>query len=46
MSTFEEEMEDSRKRHSAIFIASGFGFLEYLRKNPGDAEKMRCAYED
>ena len=44
-SSFEEEMEDSKKRHSILFIVSGFRFLDYLRKNPKEAEMMRKAYE-
>lgn len=43
--SLKEEMEDSKKRHSKIFIISGFGFLDYLRRYPEDAEIMREAYK-
>ena len=42
---FEEEMKESRERHSKVFIISGFNFLDYLRNHPKDAEEMRNAYE-
>ena len=44
-SNFKEEMKDSKKSHSILFIVSGFRFLDYLRKNPKEAEMMREAYE-
>lgn len=44
--SFEDEMEESRERHSKVFIISGFNFLDYLRQHPKDAEKMRDAYEN
>ena len=42
---FDEEMEDSRKRHIKLFIVSGFNFLDYLENHPKEAEMMRRAYE-
>lgn len=45
VTSFEEEMENSKKNHSILFTVSGFRFLDYLRKNPKEAEMMRKAYE-
>lgn len=44
--SFKDEMKESRKRHSGIFIISGFSFLDYLRRHPEDAKKMRDAYKE